>query len=83
MRHVAGKVKRAYFAQMDPDGRVRYALEYQSAGHCQGSAAARDAMKREALRKTGIGYHEVVAGHTTTEKVRRLVEKWCRQISAL
>ena len=29
----------------------------------------------EALRKAGIGYHEVVAGHTTPSELRRLVEK--------
>jgi len=28
-----------------------------------------------ALRKAGIGYHEVVAGHTTPGELRKLVEK--------
>jgi hypothetical protein len=37
--------------------------------------AARDAVKKEALRKAGIGYHEVVAGHTTPAELKRLVEK--------
>jgi hypothetical protein len=37
--------------------------------------AARDAVKKEALRKAGIGYHEVVAGHTTGGELKRLVEK--------
>jgi hypothetical protein len=32
-------------------------------------------VKREALRKAGIGYHEVVAGHTTAGELKRLVEK--------
>ena len=40
-----------------------------------GSAAARDAVKKEALRKAGIGYHEVVAGQTKPKELRRLVEK--------
>jgi hypothetical protein len=31
--------------------------------------------KKEALRKTGIGYHEVVAGHIAAGELRRLVEK--------
>lgn len=31
--------------------------------------------ERHALRKAGIGYHEVVAGHTTAGKLRRLGEK--------
>jgi len=39
------------------------------------TAAARDAVKKEALRRAGIGYHEVVAGHTTAGELRRLVEK--------
>jgi hypothetical protein len=37
---------------------------------------ARDGVKEEALRKAGIGYHEVVAGwHTTAGELKRLVEK--------
>jgi hypothetical protein len=67
--------KRVDFALMDGDCRVRHALEYQGDGHHQGSAAARDAVKKEALRKAGIGYHEVVAGHTTPAELKRLVEK--------
>ena len=67
--------KRVDFALMDADCRVRHALEYQGSGHHQGSAAARDAVKKEALRKAGVGYHEVVAGHTTPAELKRLVEK--------
>lgn len=67
--------KRVDFALMDADSRVRHVLEYQGNGHHQGNAAARDAVKKEALRKAGIGYHEVVAGHTTPAELRRLVEK--------
>lgn len=67
--------KRVDFALMDPDARVIHAIEYQGSGHHQGTAAARDAVKKEALRKAGIGYHEVVAGHTTAGELRRLVEK--------
>ena len=67
--------KRVDFALMDPDACVKHAIEYQGSGHHQGTAAARDAVKKEALRKAGIGYHEVVAGHTTAGELRRLVEK--------
>lgn len=67
--------KRVDFALMDPDANVRHALEYQGGGHHQGTAAARDAVKKEALRKAGIGYHEIVAGHTTPGELKRLVEK--------
>ena len=68
--------KRVDFALMDERCCVRHALEYQGGGHHLGpSAAARDAVKKEALRKAGIGYHEVVAGHTTPGDLRALVEK--------
>jgi hypothetical protein len=67
--------KRVDFALMDGDCHVQQALEYQGGGHHQGSAAARDAVKKEALRKAGIGYHEVVAGHTTPAELKRLVDK--------
>ncbi|MXO91901.1 DUF2726 domain-containing protein [Pontixanthobacter aquaemixtae] len=67
--------KRVDFALMDEKCRVVHALEYQGTGHHQGSAAARDAVKKEALRKAGIGYHEVIAGHTTPKELRALVEK--------
>jgi Protein of unknown function (DUF2726) len=69
--------KRVDFALMDENAHVRHALEYQGTGHHQpgGAAAARDAVKKEALRKAGIGYHEVVAGHTTPGELKRLVER--------
>lgn len=67
--------KRVDFALMDGDCHVRHALEYQGSGHYQGSAAARDAVKKEALRKARVGYHEIVAGHTTPAELKRLVEK--------
>lgn len=73
--YAAVNSKRVDFALMDAECRVRHALEYQGDGHHQGSAAARDAVKKEALRKAGIGYHEVIAGHTTPAELRRLVEK--------
>ncbi|WP_415179604.1 DUF2726 domain-containing protein [Parasphingorhabdus sp.] len=66
----AVNAKRVDFALMDPDARVTHAIEYQGSGHHQGTAAARDAVKKEALRRAGIGYHEVVAGHTTAGKLQ-------------
>jgi hypothetical protein len=60
---------------VDEDCKPRHAIEYHGAAHYQGSAAARDAVKKEALRRAGIGYHEVLAGHTTPSELRRLVEK--------
>lgn len=67
--------KRVDLLLMDDDCHARHALEYQGNGHHQGSAAARDAVKKEALRKAGVGYHEIVAGHTTPTDLKRLVEK--------
>ena len=67
--------KRVDLLLMDSDCQPRHAIEYQGGGHHQGTAAARDAVKKEALRRAGIGYHEVVAGQTTPAELRRLVEK--------
>lgn len=50
------------------------AVEYQGEGHYQGTAVARDAVKKEALRKAGIGYFEVMPGDKP-EDVRRLVAR--------
>lgn len=60
-----------------PRGRLAPRRFDQGTGHHQagGAAAARDAVKKEALRKAGIGYHEVVAGHTTPGELRALVER--------
>ncbi len=79
--YLAVNSKRVDFALMDEQCCVRHALEYQGSGHHLGtSAAARDAVKKEALRKAGIGYHEVVAGHTTPGELRALVEKLVPEI---
>lgn len=67
--------KRVDLLLMDGDCQPRHAIEYQGGAHHQGTAAARDAVKKEALRRAGIGYHEVVAGHTTPPELRRLVDK--------
>ena len=67
--------KRIDLLLVDGDCQPRHAVEYQGSGHHQGTAAARDAVKKEALRRAGIGYHEVVAGHTTPSDLKRLVEK--------
>ena len=65
--------KRVDLLLVDEECRPRHALEYQGMAHHQGTAAARDAVKKEALRRAGIGYHEVVAGHTTPSDLRRLI----------
>lgn len=50
------------------------AVEYQGKGHHQGTAAARDAIKKEALRRAGIGYIEVCAGDQPAD-LRRAVAR--------
>jgi hypothetical protein len=67
--------KRVDLLLVDEGCRPRHAIEYQGGAHHQGTAAARDAVKKEALRRAGIGYHEVMAGHTTPSELRRLVER--------
>lgn len=67
--------KRVDLLLIDGDFQPRHAIEYQGLGHHQADAAARDAVKKEALRRAGVGYHEVIAGHTTPADLRRLIEK--------
>jgi hypothetical protein len=67
--------KRVDLLLMDEDYMPRHAIEYQGEGHHQSQAAARDAVKKEALRRAGIGYHEVVAGQTTPADLKRLVTR--------
>jgi hypothetical protein len=50
------------------------------------ATAARDAVKKEALRRAGIGYVEVVAGDTPDEMrrvVARLVERLMQRRTSL
>jgi hypothetical protein len=53
--------KRVDLLLVDGDCQPQHAIEYQGGAHHQGTAAARDAAKREALRRAGIGYHEIIA----------------------
>jgi hypothetical protein len=46
------------------------AIEYQGHGHYRGTAAARDAVKKEALRKAGVRYIELTPDSGTEEMVR-------------
>jgi hypothetical protein len=67
--------KRVDLLLVDSECLPRHVLEYQGGAHYQGAAAARDAVKKEALRQAGIGYHEVIAGVTTPAELRRLLER--------
>jgi hypothetical protein len=68
--------KRVDLLIVDEESRPLHAIEYQGGGHYKGAhaTAARDAVKKEALRRAGIGYVEVMAGDTPAE-LRRVVEK--------
>ncbi|ULR47597.1 DUF2726 domain-containing protein [Rhizobium sp. K102] len=74
--------KRVDLLLVDGNCQPRHVIEYQGGAHHQGAAAARDAVKKEALRRAGIGYYEVVAGQTTPSELRRLVEKLVDKPSA-
>lgn len=51
--------KRVDILVVDQWGWPAVAIEYQGEGHYQGTAAARDAVKKEALRKAGVRYVEI------------------------
>lgn len=72
--HSAINSKRVDILVIDRSGRPVLALEYQGAGHYQGDAAARDAVKKEALRKAGVAYREVF-DHMSGDDIRRLVRE--------
>lgn len=73
--------KRVDLLLIDGDCRPLHAIEYQGIAHHQGSAAARDAVKKEALRRAGIGYVEVVAGDTPAE-LKRMVARLAGKATA-
>jgi hypothetical protein len=59
--------KRVDILIIDPWGWPEVAVEYQGSGHYQGTAAARDAVKKEALRKAGVRYIEVSESDSPTQ----------------
>lgn len=68
--------KRVDLLIVDADCKPIHAIEYQGGGHFKGAhhTAARDAVKKEALRRASIGYLEVNPGDTPAE-LRRVIEK--------
>lgn len=55
--------KRVDLLVVTRSGEPLAAIEYQGRGHYQSNAPARDAVKREALRKAGIRYIEMTPEH--------------------
>lgn len=72
--------KRVDLLLVGADGLPKHAVEFQGSGHHVGPAATRDAVKKEALRKAGIGYIEVMPGDTPAE-VRLLIRKLAARVS--
>lgn len=66
--------KRVDLLVISQSGEPLAAIEYQGGGHYQNTAAIRDAVKKEALRKAGVRYIEVMGRHTADD-VRREISR--------
>jgi hypothetical protein len=67
--------KRVDILIVDKGGWPVAAVEYQGDGHYQGTAAARDAIKKEALRKAGVRYVEITATDSAEQIRSRMREQ--------
>jgi hypothetical protein len=67
--------KRVDMLIVDQGGWPVLAVEYQGSGHYIGTAAARDAVKKEALRKAGVRYVEIFEGDSPEQIVLRVREQ--------
>lgn len=75
--------KRVDMLIVDVKGMPLHAIEYQGSGHhIGGEAAARDAVKKEALRRAGIGYIEVSEGDTAVELRMKLARLSAQALNA-
>jgi hypothetical protein len=70
--------KRVDMLVIDTFGFPVVAIEHQGGGHYQSDAAARDAVKREALRKAGIEFLEIFDYHKPDDVCRLLGESIAR-----
>lgn len=78
----AFNAKRVDFLIIDGFGEPCFAVEYQGSGHHVGdTAAARDVLKREALRLGGVELVEIHA-HTSDEEALVLITGAARRMSA-
>jgi hypothetical protein len=66
--------KRVDILVVDRGGWPLLAIEYHGDGHYQGTAAARDAVKKEALRKAGVRYLEFSSSDSEHQIRSRLSE---------
>ena len=67
--------KRLDILIVDSDSWPVLAVEYQGSGHYQGTAAARDAIKKEALRKADVRYVEISKTDSPTQIRARIREQ--------
>jgi len=74
--------KRVDLLIVDGECNPLHAVEFIGTGHhLSADTAARDAVKKEALRRAGIGYVEVVSGDTPAE-VQSMVRKLVKQLQS-
>jgi len=71
--------KRVDILIVDKSGWPLAAVEYQGNGHYRGTAAARDAVKKEALRKAGVRYVEITATDSA-DQIRSRVREQLRLV---
>src|SRR5690606_2597441 len=64
--------KRVDLLLISNGGQPIAAIEFQGDGHYQGNAAARDAVKKDALRRAGVDYLEVKPGQTPGDLARAI-----------
>jgi Protein of unknown function (DUF2726) len=76
----AVNAKRVDMLIVDRGGWPVTAVEYQGEGHHQGNAAARDAIKKEALRRADVGYVEVFATDSAEQIRYRVREQLMRSM---
>ncbi len=65
--------KRVDVLVIDPRGMPVLAIEIQGSGHYQGNAPMRDAVKKEALRKAGVKWLEIL-GDDADAAIRTKIE---------
>lgn len=64
--------KRVDLLVISAGGEPIAAIEYQGSGHYQGTAPARDAIKKEALRRAGVRYVEITPDHGSEDIAREI-----------
>lgn len=70
--HSAINSKRVDILLISASGDPLAAIEYQGGGHYQGTAPARDAVKKEALRRAGVRYIEITPEHDAGDVAREI-----------